>query len=191
MNSQRHERFNVNTFYFVPPNTLRSGEYDRVESRWQNAYKSMLSDDMDMNDGLPSSLAGLLSHFPKGHDIEGKQDYGVKTRKEQALEDALDSDLLERDNWSPPPPDAHVQIPGELVLAKEKRSKRSFWPAKVIGYAPPDNFKARAKYLVKFLDNTEFEISRDMFYIYEQEEFGTCQVRGQFSFLFFATYSSG
>ncbi|THH08324.1 hypothetical protein EW145_g2783 [Phellinidium pouzarii] len=176
VNTQRHERFNFNTFYSLPSNDLRSVEYDRIGLRWQKAYKLMLSDDIDMNDGLPSSIAGLLSQVPKGSDIEGKQEYSAKARKGDTLEDALGSDLLGKEKWSPPPPDVHIQIPGELVLAKEKRSKRYFWPAKVIGYVPPDNFKARAKYLVKFLDNTEFEISRDMFYIYEQEEFGTCQL---------------
>ncbi|KAI5122225.1 hypothetical protein M0805_002713 [Coniferiporia weirii] len=187
---QRRERFTVNNFHYLPHADpllprIQTEDSNRVESRWKKACEAMLSADMDMNDGLPSSLAGLLSQVPKESPVRGNKGSGRKalvgTRdKGKARQDSLTSDLSEKENSPPPPPDAHVQVPGELVLAKEKRTHHIFWPAVVIGYAPPNSPKAHARYLVKFLDGTELDITRDMFYIYEQEEFGTCQL-GKFA----------
>lgn len=101
---------------------------------------------------------------------------GLKSTKRKKVDKAPES-VLNDNSWKPPSADETVQVPGELVLAKEKRSKTLFYPAKVIRYEPPQNPKAQPLYVVKFMDNFVGSIPRECFYIYEQEEFGTCKVR--------------
>ncbi|KAJ7481118.1 hypothetical protein B0H11DRAFT_2024308 [Mycena galericulata] len=78
--------------------------------------------------------------------------------------------------WSPPLPDASLSIPGELVLAREKKHSTLYWPAKILEYCPPTKPTAERRYLVHWVDNTKTDVPRDFFFVYEDEGFGTCRI---------------
>ncbi|KAJ7461598.1 hypothetical protein FB451DRAFT_486214 [Mycena latifolia] len=125
----------------------------------------------------PSVRAG--SGSVKG---KGKGKGRAKAPADDELSD-LDSDA----RWSPPPPDSSLSIPGELILAREKKNSTVHWPAKLLGYLPPETRKGTAHYHVQWMDNTVTkpgtEIERDMFYVYEDDGFGTCKL-GPFESVF-------
>jgi hypothetical protein len=81
--------------------------------------------------------------------------------------------------WSPPPPDMSLQIPGEMILAREKKTSKLHWPAKIQAYIPPEDCSTPLLYRIQWMDNTTADIPRDFFYALEDDGFGTC-VLGKF-----------
>jgi hypothetical protein len=73
----------------------------------------------------------------------------------------------------PPVPDPMLEIPGELVLARTKRSML-YWPARLEAFVAAQ--KQKPKYEVVFLDRTRMVIPRDWFFTSEEGEFATCKV---------------
>ena len=70
----------------------------------------------------------------------------------------------------PCPPDSILQVPGELILALAPRTRGSYWPAQIIQHVPDH----KEKYRVKFLDEEEYVITRDTFWMLEEKEFVRC-----------------
>ncbi|KAH8117094.1 hypothetical protein DFH11DRAFT_1151960 [Phellopilus nigrolimitatus] len=183
------QRFTLTNFRSSPSSgpsksSSLANDYNSITARWEKAYRKMLGDEAIMDDNFPS-LRAVISQVSKRDSSEGGERRTNNMKVSTALSKGkvrVEASLseTEKEPWSPPPPDTHVSIPGELLLAKEKKSKRMFWPAKVMSYVPPESQKMRARYLVRFLDNTEYEITRDMFYTCEQEEFATCEM-GKFN----------
>jgi hypothetical protein len=82
--------------------------------------------------------------------------------------------------WSPPPPDPMLQIPGELVLAQALRTRSNkYWPAQLISYVPPTKPGGKERYRAKFLDEQEYNLTRDKFWTSEEEGFVKCDL-GEF-----------
>lgn len=79
--------------------------------------------------------------------------------------------------WEPPTPDGALDIPGELVLGRDKASKTSlYWPAKIKNYVPPMKRTEQGKYTVIWLDSSEQDIPRDWFYTTDEDGFALCKV---------------
>lgn len=89
----------------------------------------------------------------------------------------ISSVAFDRDDWSPPPADDNLSIPGELVYAKDKKWKLDHWPAEILEYIPPAKASQKPRYKVRFLDRMVLNITRDMFFAQEENGFVTCQVR--------------
>jgi hypothetical protein len=150
-----------------------------LETRWRAAVAQMMEEHEIDNDGLPSvdtaysdglygSARKTTSYLlPKERKV-AKTDKGKRTY-------ASDSDLDSSGRWSPPPQDPSLTIPGELVLAKEPKGSY-FWPAKVEEYCPPTNPRQKAKYKVRYLDETDAVLLREHFFTSDQDGFATCKV---------------
>ncbi|EEB97425.1 hypothetical protein MPER_03259, partial [Moniliophthora perniciosa FA553] len=95
---------------------------------------------------------------------------------EPELEDELD-----RDTWSPPPPDELLRIPGEHILCRAKPSQSTeYWIARILDYVPPTGAKQMGKYEVEFLDGIKMQVPRDWFYAYHEDGIGACK-EGQYA----------
>ncbi|KAL5511350.1 hypothetical protein ACEPAH_4566 [Sanghuangporus vaninii] len=172
--------YTANSFWLLPPSSTSTwpAGFDKLKSRWEEACKRIVEEDMRLNDGFPTSLTALLSQ-PQVY-TEDDEDDSVSRASPKRL-DAPSSALTEEESWSPPPPDPNITIPGEYVLCttNTKGYFGKFYPAKVIAYVPPSGPNDRSRYKVHFMDNFDEDVTRDMFYIYEQEGFGTCKL-GEF-----------
>lgn len=70
-------------------------------------------------------------------------------------------------------------IPGELVLAKERRNETRYWPAKLMKFLPLTKADEKPRYEVLFFDGTvkKMHDHTDMFYTMMHDGFRTCKVR--------------
>lgn len=150
----------------------------QIKSRWAYAFMQVEKED-HMDDESSGPSIGREVEIPASASAGRSRSNtnGSKGTKRKRADNKPVS-VQNGDPWLPPSADEAVEIPGELVLAKEKKSKTLFYPAKVIAYEAPKNAKASPLYVVKFMDNFVGGIPRECFYIYEQEEFGTCKVCG-------------
>lgn len=83
----------------------------------------------------------------------------------------------EEDAWKPPPLDEEMDIPGELVLARDKASTTvSYWPGQLLAYIPPATRKQEPKFTVMWLDGMTQNIPRSWFYRMEDDGFTVCKV---------------
>ena len=135
----------------------------------------------------PSSLSKSISAPWKLNSLpsnSSKTERGNGTRKKRRRSSASDDGgriaLVvedEEDCWKPPPRDDDMEIPGELVLAREKAATTvSYWPARLLAYIPPATRKQQAKYTVMWLDGTRQDIPRSWFYRMEDDGFTVCKV---------------
>ena len=131
-----------------------------ISESWDVAFQQMNHEDLESNDGLPSTLSALLSGDMI--DDSDKDEVVVKTPKSKgkrkANAETPSPNRVVDENWSPPGPDPLLEIPGERVLAREKRNKTEFWPARILSYIPPAKSTEQPKYHVQYLDNSEYEL---------------------------------
>ncbi|EGN95688.1 hypothetical protein SERLA73DRAFT_186864 [Serpula lacrymans var. lacrymans S7.3] len=140
--------------------------------KWEMASQMMLNVEEEENDGLPNILSSFDGSFSA---VKNKQKSLIKRDakgKGKLVETNIDVDM---DRWSPPPCDPTLQIPGELVLARPPRNNK-FWPAKLIAYIPPTKATQKSKFTVKFLDELEYDLTRDRFYTSEEPGFVDCEL---------------
>ncbi|KAL5529516.1 hypothetical protein ACEPAG_5501 [Sanghuangporus baumii] len=178
--SYKDRTYTANSFWLPSSTSSHPTGFDKLKSRWEEACKRIVEEDMRLNDGFPTSLTALLSQ-PLGYADDDEDDN--VSRASPKYPTAPSSALMEGDPWSPPLPDPNVTIPGEYVLCttKTKGYFGKFYPAKVIAYVPPSGPNDPSRYKVHFMDNFDEDVTRDMFYIYEQEGFGTCKLKlGEF-----------
>lgn len=178
---------------FVPPISISSNEptasprkklkRDRgdIEKQWQAAVWEMIQDGEEQagSDHLPdigeafnypfdlspTTSSAVVHNVGKGKSIKGK----AKRKRTCDSEDEV--------FWEPPPADASLDIPGELVLGRERASKTSpYWPAKIKDYVPPTKRTEQGKYTVTWLDASEQNIPRDWFYTTDEDGFALCTV---------------
>lgn len=105
---------------------------------------------------------------------------GKRRQRSSASDDGRRIALMvedEEDAWKPPPPHDEMDIPGELVLARDKAATTvSYWPGQLVAYIPPATRKQQAKYTVMWLDGKTQDIPRSWFYRMEDDGFAACKV---------------
>ncbi|KDQ61241.1 hypothetical protein JAAARDRAFT_67601 [Jaapia argillacea MUCL 33604] len=174
-----------------------------IEARWTQAFDDMLKADAEANDGLPEFISHGVAAFSSESelsDLDSDDDdsskskskrtpHRVKTQtrprakstgRKHKPQDEMEGEAGE--NWSPPLPDPSLQIPGELLLAKGKKTATEYWPAKILRYVPPKGPNDRNKeglYELVYLSLEIKKVPRSFFYTSDEPEFGTCKM-GQF-----------
>ena len=127
----------------------------------------------------PLKLNSLASNGSKTGRANGTR---KKRRRSSASDDGCRIALMvedEEDSWKPPPRDDDMEIPGELVLARDKAATAvSYWPGRLLAYIPPATRKQQAKYTVMWLDGATQDIPRSWFYRMEDDGFTVCKVSG-------------
>ncbi|ETW86219.1 hypothetical protein HETIRDRAFT_415183 [Heterobasidion irregulare TC 32-1] len=135
-----------------------------LERRFRTAVDRMIAAEARQNDGLPSSLssyAGALSRTSSTL-IPAKSENGQPS--------------LEDDLWISPSCDPFLDIPGELVLSKDKKRSTEYWPAKIEEYIAPPSRVIKPLYRLRFLDETLLDLPRSMFYTTDEEGFFSCKL---------------
>lgn len=144
-------------------------------SEWKDAVEELIRIETWENDNLCNTAWSSWS------DVYDELTAGEKG-EERETDDGELSDLggpeTEDDRWSPPPCDAQLDIPGELVFCRDKSNMRRtiFWPAKLVSYIPPTNRKEKPKYGIEYVDGTEVKAPRNWFYTSDDRDFCTCKV---------------
>ncbi|KAH7929657.1 hypothetical protein BV22DRAFT_115323 [Leucogyrophana mollusca] len=173
------KRFTLSTFRTTSLPTSPSAHKrhkSELSHKWQAAVEDMTMAAEDEEEGLPDLLSTYTGSFCDPPETASDGNTRARSRA-KGKSKMVDEDLSmspER-SWSPPPQDTTLQIPGELVLALAPRSTKC-WPAMLIEYVPPTKPKQKAKYKVKFLDDEEYILPREKFFVFDQPEFVTCEV---------------
>lgn len=153
---------------------------ETVEKRWVEAVAKMDAYNGGGESGAEESDATSdeeqgKSSSPSPSNVKKRQANG-KGREASPPDD-------DEDDWTPPEADDTLEIPGELVIAKDKPISSIYWPAMITAYMPPSrpknkNRRARVegKYHVVYLDRVEKDIPRAWFYAPTDPEFGHCEV---------------
>ena len=151
-----------------------------IEKQWQAAVSEMIQDGEEQagSDHLPDIGEAFNYQFDASptasHTVPPNTGKG-RSKGKGKRKRTCDSD--DEGFWEPPPADASLEIPGELVLGREKVSKTSaYWPAKIKDYVPPTKRTEQGKYTVVWLDASEQNIPRDWFYTMDEDGFILCTV---------------
>ncbi|TFY62705.1 hypothetical protein EVJ58_g3701 [Rhodofomes roseus] len=146
-----------------------------IDTRWKEARDLMLQEDEDANEGLPMLLS---SHFSKdaSFSVKAPSIGGRKAMEENVSSDDEDSVRVQEKPWRAPPCDPSLEVPGELVLAKEKKNLTDYWPAKLLEYIPPPNHKQRPRFKVEFYDGVIKSIDADWFFTVYDKHFKSCKL---------------
>ncbi|KAI0647452.1 hypothetical protein C8Q79DRAFT_628337 [Trametes meyenii] len=160
-----------------------------LDAAWRDARDQMVAADEAENGGISSILGGLTTVGQRGPDpfpspyaeasITKSKSKGKArgTGKDSDVnEDLSDLDTSMQRAWHAPSADPLLEIPGELVLAKEGRTKTQYWPAKLLAYIKPQNPRQRPKYKVLFFDGTILRLEHDWFWTTTDDEFATCKL---------------
>ena len=133
------------------------------------------SEDEAMDD-----LRAPLSQPGKLHSQGSKASLRVKGKGKAKVTPRDEFEVTTDRAWSPPPPDPTLQLPGELVLALAPRTRgNKYWPAQLVSYVPPTKPGGQERYRAKFLDDREYDLTRDKFWTSEEEGFIKCEM-GEF-----------
>ena len=92
------------------------------------------------------------------------------------LDLGLDLAVKVERRWRAPSPNPLLEIPGELILARESRTRTQYWPAKILAYVRPTQPSQKPKYKVVFFDSVVKQIEPDWFWTTTDDEFATCKV---------------
>ena len=151
-----------------------------IEKQWEAAVLEMIQDGEEQagSDNLPGIGEAFNYHFDASPTTSSTAVPNVgKGRSKGKGKRKRTCDSEDEVFWEPPPADASLDIPGELVLGRDKASKTSaYWPARIKCYVPPTKRTERGKYTVIWLDGTEKNIPRDWFYASEEDGFVLCTV---------------
>lgn len=141
-----------------------------IETRWKAARDLMLAADQEENDGLPM----WLSTYVAGDTLPPLTN-SSRNKGKQAAGASDDTGKPER-RWRAPSCDPTYELPGELVLAKEKRSHTQYWPARLLRYLKPENPRQKPKYEVEFYNGEIKNLEPNLFYTTVDKGFKTCQL---------------
>ncbi|KAJ3502595.1 hypothetical protein NLJ89_g8812 [Agrocybe chaxingu] len=187
---------------FVSPSSLQNSiaslrkkpKLDRgdIERKWNIAVNEMkmACEEDEGSDYFPDVgefLSGPLASSHTTVALSPRATSGAikkgKRKRDSVSDCEIDDDMVapeDNDLWEPPPPEFGLEIPGELVLARDQPAATvDYWPAMIMAYVPPTARKQQGKYHVTWLDTTTGDIPRAWFYTTEQDEFATCKL-GQF-----------
>jgi hypothetical protein len=197
-NSMQRARFDFPTFvtgtsFFedLQGSPRKKQKHDRgnQEDRWGAAVAELLQEKEDDqgSDAMPEvgtlGFVAYVSSAPLSPAKETPRAKGMGKGNAKRVSDPADdfdveiSDFkCDEDRWSPPPADDSLEIPGELLFARDRQSSAIYWPAKILKYVPPKKRTQEPKYSLEFLDNTVLEIPRKLFFTSEDDGFTTCKV---------------
>ena len=133
----------------------------------------MLKKYQDMNDGLPLTLSlHVRSDSPDVNEIPR-----LDSARQSSIALSSAHSTAEDSFWEPD--ESPYEIPGELVLAREKRTFTQYWPAKLMEYIPARRRGEKALYQVLFYDGKVKKLPEDsdMFYNTSHPKFKSCVVR--------------
>ncbi|KAJ7706962.1 hypothetical protein B0H17DRAFT_1325715 [Mycena rosella] len=152
-----------------------------MEAEWHDALSKFVE---AIENEMPS-LSFLASVRGIKTRDAGKVNRKSKGKGRAQPEDDPPDDPPDDSRWSPPPPDSSLTIPGELLLA---RDKQLYWPARILSYVPPATSNDPPQYRIQWMDDcdsrsSEATLDRSMFFVYEDKEFGTCNL-GKFDSVF-------
>ncbi|RDX56347.1 hypothetical protein OH76DRAFT_1368922 [Lentinus brumalis] len=153
-----------------------------IETAWQEARDLMVKMNEDSDDDLLTPSTRYGTRPSASHKIGGAtQEKGKGKAKavESDFEDEFGLDLSlsqTQRRWRAPSADLLLEIPGELVLAKEGKTRTQYWPAKLLEYIKPLKQSQRPKYKVIFFDGTVAQIEQDWFWTTSDDEFATCKL---------------
>ncbi len=154
----------------MSPRKRQKTEQSDLDARWCEARDLLLEAYEEDNDGLPL----LVSHYKSKDRPAGVRPRAVGV----VIQGGSVSEPEETQApWEPPGPNELYDLPGELVLAKEKPRSSEYWPAKLIEYIPPQKPTQKPKYKALFFDGIIKDIPKDMFYSIYDTEFKSCKVR--------------
>jgi hypothetical protein len=192
--AEGHERFTPLTFISsrlpgdvnASPRKRQRRDSSDLVNRWEAAVKLLRTEYEDEDDELPD-VATAYSKAMRNNLKKKVEKVATKRSRRKANSESdspsdSDGSILE-DRWSPPPCDDMLSIPGELVLAREGKAGKTYWPARILSYVPPKNRKQEPKYQVIYLDDIRSELQRDWFYTSNEPGFGTCKL-GEFKSAF-------
>ena len=133
------------------------------------------------------SRSGLMPHGVEGFaagDTKGKgraKPEGSDVEVEMSLFDFESTTTSTRERRvRSPSADPLLELPGELVLAKEGKLRTQYWPAKLLEFVKPKRPHNKPKYKVLFFDGTIKHIDTDWFYTTTDDEFTKCTVCTEF-----------
>ncbi|KAI0306673.1 hypothetical protein B0F90DRAFT_1932770 [Multifurca ochricompacta] len=141
-----------------------------MDEAWRSAVNLAHEADANLNDGLPSNLSSYRVRTVRVRDSKAEKSMPLSKVKASANGSETSG------QWSPPPCDPLLEIPGELVFSLEKKGKTEYWAARVEQYLPPRSPSVLPKYRVRFKDDSFRTVSRDMFYTSDEPEFYTCRL---------------
>ena len=124
----------------------------------------------------PPSPTKSVKGTPQSKGTGKKNAQSVSDAEDEFDMDVSDAVKREEDRWSPPPADDSLEIPGELIFAREKPSSAYYWPARILEYVPPKKRTQEGKYRLEFLDNLVLVVARKSFFTSEEDGFNTCKV---------------
>lgn len=172
-----------NALLMASPRKKLKRDRDAIEKHWEAAVWEMVQDGEEQagSDHLPgigeafnypfdaTSSTSAVATAVVPRNINGKSKGKGKRKR------GCESD--DEGFWEPPPPDVGLDIPGELVLGRERASKTSaYWPAKIKDYVPATKPTEQGKYTVIWLDASEQSIPREWFYTTDEDGFALCTV---------------
>jgi hypothetical protein len=156
-----------------------------LREKWKAACNEVSDGEREISISAP--IETVMSKYALSSD-DDEPDTGLVrpelTPKNLMEEDPNRSSSKEKETqWSPPPPDDTLTIPGEPILAesREKRFSGTYWPAQVLRYVPPPDQKTPPKYTVLFMDFFEEDLPREKFFTLTNDEFVTCKVSNNVS----------
>ncbi|THH01653.1 hypothetical protein EW026_g1088 [Hermanssonia centrifuga] len=153
----------------MSPRKRQKTEQSDLDARWCEARDLLLEAYEEDNDGLPL----LVSHYKSKDRPAGVRPRAVGV----VIQGGSVSEPEETQApWEPPGPNELYDLPGELVLAKEKPRSSEYWPAKLIEYIPPQKPTQKPKYKALFFDGIIKDIPKDMFYSIYDTEFKSCKM---------------
>ncbi|KAG2150708.1 uncharacterized protein EDB93DRAFT_1083972, partial [Suillus bovinus] len=156
------------------PSPRKKTKTDICET-WEAAVKAMEDADGLKRDGMPEMISAYT-----GETFSSEEDDVEELRSTKKAKVLPRAETPTEHAWSPPPPDPMLQIPGELVLAQALRTRSNkYWPAQLIAYIPPTKPSGKERYRAKFLDEQEYNLTRDKFWTSEEEGFVMCDL-GEF-----------
>ena len=167
-------RFNERTYTDVarpedifasPRKKQKLDNAQNIHERWKEAHQDVLQAYEDNNDGFPLMLSLYTGSSPAKSTMHSQPKGGLS-------EDEGEEDR----HFFDPGPEVLWDIPGELVLAKDKRQGTVHWPAKVMRYIERLHFNDKEKYEVLYFDKTSKVISREMILTPNDDDFATCKV---------------
>lgn len=175
-----HIRFNDSNYRTPSRDSVHSSPRKKpkldLDAAWREARGLMAKADEDGDEALLATTSQYADACSVTQDKYKRNGKG----KGKAISSDFDEWNLnwarpER-RWRAPSANPLLEIPGELVLAKEGKTRTQYWPAKLLSYVKPTKPTQKPKYEVRYFDGTVKEIEPDWFWTTTDDEFATCNV---------------